>query len=243
MLHVTTINLTRDLASAKPDLGRSDLGQVDPAELLGMLETFRLIDPVENHDANPSVIITTDTSHFIVRTVRGNLQLFDPSLPETVELDPVDLVERLTETPFRETMPRTDPPRSTRLILNPLIVALGLGASGYFVHRALRAEPIEPAPAVALVADEQQITALRNASADEYRTGGQPGDRLLRLSVEGEVEFYQQTPQGLRSDGVDRFSPARDGRQLRFVTNRCGVIEVVNIDTLIYYGDTYHRTR
>ncbi|HYP17118.1 MAG TPA: hypothetical protein VEQ65_07885 [Opitutus sp.] len=243
MLRVITHHLTPDLAHARPDLGASDRGLVDPETLIGMLETFRLIDPVENHDAQPSIEVSSGSDRFLLRTLRQKLFLHDPRTPATegVELDPRQLREVLTGASPAPAAAGSSPVR--RHVISVAILLAGLAINAAVVRATFRPIPVEPPPTAPLLTEPREIAALQHSAHGHYRTGSASGDRALRIGRDGRIEFLRLTASGERPVGSETFQLARDGREIVLRTGTSGLVRVRDIDTLLYSGDVYRRVR
>jgi hypothetical protein len=248
MFTVTTINLTPDLRTAHLDLGSRDFGQVDANQLAALLERFREIDPVQNHDAQPRVIVFTPAGNFIIRTDAKKLFLHDSLAPAQsgIELDPARLADALESLATAPSAPAKRPAPSSRRLRNVATAALfaaGLALNAYTLHAFLEIDDVNrPAP-VQLLTDDIEIAARTNAAAGRYATGRSEGDRIIEIDRSGRVRFFRITPTGQRPDSDDAFRIGRLDTKLCLATTRHGVIEILNIDTLAYHRDTYRRTR
>ena len=121
--------------------------------------------------------------------------------------------------------------------------AVAIAANTWLVARAFRAEPVDAPAGGTLVTDAREVVPLQQAAAGTYRTGAAPGDRLIRIAAGRRIDFLQITADEPRLVSSDTFEFLRDGRQLRLATAASGTVDVTNIDTLVYYRDTYRRTR
>ena len=244
MFHVTAVNLTPDLTSAQPDLGRCDLGPVDRVRLVALLDAFCRLDPVQNHDANPALIVASERDQFLLRTYQGRLLLFDPRASRSggLPVDPAEVPSLLTQ-PRPEFSRATRSRVSLRRLLAAGLLAVALAADVWIVARAFRQEPLDAPPNGTPMTDVGEIVAFQEAAAGTYRTGPAAGDRMIRIGADRRIEFFQLTGDEPRLISSDTFDFVRDGRPLRLVTTAGGTVDVTNIDTLVYYRDTYRRTR
>lgn len=248
--HITSVNLTADLRTASADLGACDFGERDDAQLFAMLEIFRQLDPLQNHAAEPHLVIEAPTGKFVVRTGQGRLFLYNArAINEPyVELDSSTILRELTKhEPAPEeaaAVAATEAARRTphRGIAVAILVA-GLLLNGYTLYSVFYIDDVNARPPVKLVTDEKQLAALRLSAVGRYATGPAPGDRIIEVAADGKVRFFERTAGGERSDTDDTYRFGRHDSQLCLTTRDSGVIDVLNIDTLVYYRDTYRRLR
>jgi hypothetical protein len=248
MLHVTLVNLSPDGRTAQPELGRTPLGHLAPEALVRLLDSFRTIDPVQNHDAEPQIVIESAQGKFLIRTGRGKLFLYDArdsSVP-FVELDPAGIVQELSRA--RDLVhgePEEQPVTPRRRRFQHLIAAAmllgGVILNSYTVYSVFYVETVDPKPPVQLVTDARELTALKGSARGRYATGRDPGDRILEVTSDGRVRFLRVITGGERLDGEDTYRIGRTSGRVCLVTVDSGVIEVGNIDTLTYYRDSYRR--
>lgn len=249
MFTVTTVNLTPDLRTAQPDLGTCDFGQVDDGQLIVLLERFRTIDPVQNHDAEPQVIVTGSAGKFIIRTSHRKLFLYsapDSSQP-AVELDASAIAEVAKSPSPTSTARRSspeDPTPARRLARNGAaisILAAGLLLNGYTVYSFFYIDDINRPPPVQLVTSATEISAQLSASTGRYATGRSEGDRVIEIDPTGHIRFHRITATGEQLESEDTGRIGRLDTKLCLATRDSGIIEILNIDTLVYYRDTYRR--
>lgn len=250
MFTVSTVNLTPDLRTAQSDLGTCDFGQLDAGQLIILLQRFRDIDPVQNLEADPHVVVGGPAGKFIVRT--NNRQLFlysayDTSQP-AVELDAAAIADAAQFHPRPlEVSPSASPeeaaPRRRRARNGAAvaILAAGLLLNGYTVYSFFYIDDINRPPPVQLLTRESEIAAHRQAVAGRYFTGRTEGDRIIEIDPAGHVRFLRLTATGERLETTDTSRIGRLDTKLCLVTSDNGVIEILNIDALVYYRDTYRR--
>ena len=87
------------------------------------------------------------------------------------------------------------------------------------------------------------------------KAGAQPGDRVITVGADGRVTFAEVGAATSLNNGTDTYrlgrhekkarspSASSDTGRLCLTTTDSGVIDILNIDTLIYYRDTYRRTK
>jgi hypothetical protein len=131
----------------------------------------------------------------------------------------------------------------SRNLLAVALLAAGLVLTFHAIRSALRIETIDPPPAVLPITESAEVAARRRDNAGRYATGSQPGDRVIVVSTDGKIAFTQLGAKQDFATNHDTFTLARREKKICLVTAASGVVDFVNSDTLLYYGDTYRRTR
>ncbi len=163
MLHVVAMNLTPDLRTAQPDLGACDFGEVTEDDLVALLEKLRAIDPVQNHDAEPSLGIACTAGKFHVRTSGGKLFLYDALHPERggSELAAAALARELAQLPPKPETPAPEivsPPRRPRHGIAAAILCAGIMLNGYTLYSFFYIDDVNQKPPIVLVTDATELT-------------------------------------------------------------------------------------
>jgi len=128
-----------------------------------------------------------------------------------------------------------------RRALAATLLAAGLGLNGYTLYSAFQSEPVEGRPAIVLVADQSEAAARCREIAGTYATGNRPGDRVIVVRENGRVEFSEVGPAGGINADADTYKLGRHGAKFCLSTQDSGVVDVTNLETLVYYRDTYRR--
>lgn len=249
MFDVTLINLQPDLAAAVPDLGAHHVGEIEEPRLLALLNRFRRVNPIENHDAEPQIVIRTGAGKFLVRTRHEKLFLYDSrdSTIPYLELAAEEILAELkgrtptTDAPTENTAPVRKKTPHRAIALSILVAGLLLNA--YTVYSVFQAESINQKPEVGVIADATELSALQQSVAGKYATGEAIGDRVIAIEANGRVSFFKITSSGRRLDFEDQYRIGRHNSILSLVTHHSGVVEILNIDSLTYCRDAYRRAR
>ncbi len=240
MFEVTSIHLTADLRNARPDLGACDLGRMDAAQLTAALETFRGLDPIQNHDAEPCLVIAAAGRRFNLRTFEGRLliQAAGPANAHWAEHNTAGILDELTRVPVLTA-------RSGRRGLSRgLAVAILAGSvlfAAHAVRSALRVETVDPPPPFKPVADARETAALNASARGRYVTGKEPGDRAIEIDGRDHVRFLRFTGSSEQVVSDDSYRLGQIGGKIALMTRSSGVVEIGDIDTISYYGDVYRR--
>ncbi len=254
MYQVSTVNLSRDARQADPAFGAIDLDAIQADDLLALLEQFRGLDAAQNQLADPYVVISGRSGKFHVRTGQGKLFLYNArdTVEPYAELTAPEILAQLeratvTAAPFSlsgDSPGSSAPPRMKpaphRAIAASILVA-GLGLNGYTLYSAFYTERVEERPAVVLVTDQAEAAARRREIAGTYATGNRPGDRVIVVREDGRVEFSEVGTAGGINANTDTYQLGRHGTKFRLSTHDSGVVDVLNLETLVYYHDTYRR--
>lgn len=249
MFTVTTVHLSSDTTRADATLGPSELGPLSAMEFALLLERFRQIDPLENQEADPHLLVIATAGRFLIRTGQGKLLLYNPrdNTQPYGELGLAELLayldRPLTSAPFpgapTESAPVKAPPRYGIAVS---ILVAGLALNGYTLYAAFYTESVNKVPAVTLLTEATELAARQREAVGSFATGGQPGDRVITITADGKIRFAQL---GAREDlaNTDTFKLGRHENKLCLLTADSGVVDITNPDTLVYYRDTYRRTR
>jgi hypothetical protein len=248
MFTVTTVNLAHDTRSASAGHGATELGDFSAEELSALLERFRAIDALQNHDAEPHLIIVTRAGRFIIRTSQGRLLLYnarDNTIPY-VELTADEIIAQL-DAPVTTVAPSADDARRpaaitpSRSIAVAILVA-GLSLNGYTLYSVVYTESVNQKPPVTLLTDTTERDARVRDAVGTYATGSQPGDRAIEITADGRIKFLEVEARNRAGESTDTFRVGRHDNKLCLTTAESGVVDVLNIDTLVYFRDTYKRT-
>lgn len=253
MFKVTTVNLSSDTTAAATDHGESDLGEMSAVQLTALLERFAAIDPIQNAEADPLIRLSAPAGQFLVRTSLGRLFLYNArnTTEPAAELTPeqiVALVDRPgspgispepTDVSDATTRPAIAPSRGIAIA----ILCAGLALNGYTLYSAFYTDSVHEKVAVTLLTDPAELAAQKQAVAGTYATGEKLGDRVISITQDGQVSFAEIGNARSISNGADTYRIGRREKKICLTTTDSGIIDVVNIDTLIYYRDTYRRAQ
>lgn len=247
MYRVTTSRLGPDARRVSPANEDQDRGDLSATELTVLLDAFVEIDPAENEEQDPHVVVTGRGAKLIVRTSRGRLQVYDvrdhaaPAVEMTVSslLARLDKVETNAPFPGNEAQPApTAPHRGIAFAM----LFLGLILNGYILYSVFYVESVNKKVEVKLLTDADEVKAKEAALAGVYATGNKVGDRVIEIVAAGEVRFYEIGGKGPINDSKDTFRIGRHDGLLCLTTAESGVVDLVG-DSLVYYKDVYQRRR
>ncbi|MSU67889.1 MAG: hypothetical protein CK548_06990 [Opitutia bacterium] len=251
MFTVTTVNLSADTSTADSRLGPSELGVLTPDEFRSLLDRLRRIDCAQPTEADPHLVVTSAAGHFIIRTSQGKLFLHDAR--DTTEpyslLSPEEIVTQLdpqiTPAPyaFPTTTPTKKPKAAPHYAIAFAIFVAGLALNAYTICSVFNIESVAQPPSVVVLTDLEELATRDRDAIGSYATGSRPGDRVITVTPDGKVRFSELgSPDGI-SINTDTFRLGRRDKRLCLVTLESGVVDFVNPDTLLYYGDTYRRSK
>ena len=258
MFAVTTVHLSSDTAAAGVDFGQTELGELSAAELLALLARFRQLDALQNADIDPHLLITARAGRFLIRTGQGKLFLYNArdTTEPYAELTPEEILAHLDHTPAaaaaESDVSSVPPPAPHRGIAFGIFIA-GLALNGYTLYSAFYSESVNEKNAITLLTEADELTAHQRSVIGTYATGGQPGDRVITVGADGRVIFAEVSAATSLNNGTDTYrlgrhekkgrapSTSSDKGKLCLTTTDSGVIDILNIDTLVYYRDTYKR--
>lgn len=257
MFQVTTVNLSSDTLSASPNLGSADLGDLSVEEMTALLERFSQLDPQQNEDAEPHLLVTARAGRFVIRTDQGKLFLRnarDVSEPFASQLPIPELIayidRELTSPPFAVTSGSGNPlsaaanaKATPHTGIAVAILAAGLSLNGYTLFSVFYRQSVNEKTAVTLLTDQAELNAQKQSVVGTYATGNQAGDRIIVVGNDGKVSFSEIGGAGSLNEGSDSYQIGRHDRRLCLSTVGSGIVDILNIDTLIYFRDTYRRTK
>jgi len=249
MFKVSTVNLSPDTAAAATNYSENPLGEVSAAELVALLERLREIDPVQNAEADPQVLIAAPAGQFLIRTGQGKLLLYnarDTTEPYS-ELTAEQIVAQLHPVPgpsgaADETSAKLVAPAPHRGIAITILLT-GLALNGYTLYSAFYSESVNVKTAVTLLIDPAELAAHGHDVVGTYATGDQNGDRVIVVTADGRVAFSEIGNTRSVNNGTDTYRLGRHDKKLCLTTIDSGIIDVTNIDTVVYYRDVYRRTK
>jgi len=253
MPKVCTYNLSEDFKDASTEYGLRELGDLTNDDVQAVLEWFLLIDPVCNMEAEPYVSIEGGGGKVTVRLSSGHLFMTQARASDqgglVVEIpDVLKVVEGPSEleVPHAGEVPHPVEQRKSSSRLNQGIgltmLLLGLVLNGYTVFSAFFIDSIHRDPPLTLISDPDQLDERRRLLAGTYTTGNEPGDRSITLYPDGRLNLQEYGNKGRirRQISKDYLPGISEGRVLLRLKPH-GYIEVVNRDTLLFFGDTYRR--
>jgi hypothetical protein len=248
MYQVTTSHLGPDARRIRAAGESTDRGDLSASELTVLLDAFVEIDPVDNEEYDPHIVVTGRGAKLIVRTSRGRLQVYDvrDHAAPAVEMSVAAVLERLdkipdSHTPFpgdAEQPPPTAPHRGIAFAM--LIV--GLVLNGYILYSVFYVESVNKKVEVQLITDAGEVKAREAALAGTYATGNKTGDRVIEADATGHVRFFEIGAKGPINDSEDDYRMGRHDGLLCLTTKDSGIVDVVG-DTLVYYKDVYQKRR
>ncbi len=259
IFNVTLVNLDADARTAVPDQGRLSLGKLTTDQLIALLEAFRELDPLQNLEAEPEILVEARREKYLIRNDRKNLLLYnvrntaEPAYKLTpaeiiAELDGSAASARTTTVPFAgsrekpaetiEYVPPPVAPKKPPVLLAAVAILLGLGvlAVGFLTFSQK-----EPVP-YTLITDSAERTQAGSTLVGVYMTGSEPGQHGIAVMDDGAIKLFELNSQVAPSVIYDTYRLGRLDTTLCLVTHQPGgVIEARDRDTLVYCGETYQR--
>ena len=126
--------------------------------------------------------------------------------------------------------------------LAAVCLAVSAALVAHTVRTARETDDVRARPTVPPLADAAEAALRARELAGTYATGSRPGDRLLTVRDDGRVEFAEVGRAGGRALlPAEPFALGQQGRTRYLMLPEGEPIEVKNLDTLVYYRDTYRR--
>ncbi|MSU65486.1 MAG: hypothetical protein EXS38_05145 [Opitutus sp.] len=145
---------------------------------------------------------------------------------------------------MEQTKPRAGRgPRFLRPTIAALLIFTGLGLASQAVRTARQRESVNEMPVIAPITDAADLAMRRRDVVGTFATGDQPGDRVIAIDADGRVNFFQIDAKGRTAPETDTYQLGRRARNSCLTTTASGTLELLDIDTLEYYRDRYHRTK
>ena len=251
MFTVTTVNLSADPSAADCRVGPSELGVLTPDEFRSLLDRLSGIESAQPDGADPHLVVTSAAGRFIIRTGQGKLFLYnarnttEPSSPLSPEELVTQLDPQITQAPFAfpPATPTKKPKGASHYAIVFSLVFAGLALNGYTLYSVFNIESVAQPPAVVVLTDLNERTTRGRDAIGSYATGSRPGDRVITVTPDGKIRFSARGSPDAISINTDTFRLGRHDKRLCLLTAESGVVDFVNPDTLLYYGDTYRRSK
>lgn len=262
LLRTILVNLDDHAAHASPELGRSVLGDLRHDRVQTLLERFKALDPIENVDADPEIILEHRQRRLVVRTGQGRLQLHDPRNPlePALLLSPAEIIAELDGSAAAERSrtvsaaaefaeaarvaePLTPPPAPA---LNAAWrLGLGATAAGLALYLAW-ALPLwtaaRPATVFEPLTEEQESESRRQEISGVYMTGNRPGAHGIAVSPDGSIKIFQLNAEGVPSLIQDSYEVGRVRGLLALRTSQASEpLLQTGRHTLTFFGEAYQR--
>lgn len=260
MLTVSTVNFDPADGTADVRHGPMELGEMPPGALAGLLGKLQTVDPAQNHEHEPCVVVKTDVEKFLIRNSGGRLVLYDardttqPGAPLDIAgivravgagFPPAGIGEK-EEVVVDDSAGMSAGRLSLRAVLTVVLLILGLGLNGWAIYGFLHGDGKPATPQYAPVTDAAELDRVRKRLAGTYITGVEAGDRAIVITPQLAVIFREFGPVVEKTPTV-RFEQSdagvigrRDG-VFCLATERSGLIKVQDDNSLLYYGDSYRR--
>ncbi len=251
MFTVTTVNLAPDTTTADVAFGPTDLGVLSGEEFIALLERFTQIDAAQNNEADPHLLVTAAAGRFLIRTGQGKLYLYnarDTTEPysEHTPAEIVGQIDRQLTTPpfaFTEAVAANQTKAAPHYGIAFAILVAGLALNGYTLYSVFYTESVNEPPAVVLLTDPAELASRGREVIGSYATGSQPGDRVITVTPDGKIKFFEIGTKDGFLNNTDTFKLGRHDKKFCLLTADSGVVDIVNPDTFVYYRDTYRRTK
>jgi hypothetical protein len=248
MYRVTSSHLGPDARRTRAASENMDRGDLSAAELTVLLDAFVDIDPADNEEHDPHIVVVGRGAKLIIRTSRGRLQVYDvrDHAAPALEMSVAGIIQRLDKTvetgsPFAVEEPQPAPSAPHRGIAFAMLI-VGLVLNGYILYSVFYVESVNKKVEVKLLTDPTEMKLKEEALAGVYATGAKTGDRVIEIDAYGQARFYEIGAKGPINDSKDTYRVGRHDGILCLTTDDSGVVDLVG-ETLVYYRDVYQRRK
>lgn len=241
--HVSTYGVSPDLQRVHPAFKILNRGDLSRQKLLEVLEKYRQIETDWSPKAS-HVTIETEAGRFTVRAPEKKLTLANEGETAAGELPltAAEIVARLEMPVAISFAPKPPPPEPMgRRIVSIVLLVAGLTLISHTLNSVFVRPDTRPARDLAFVTDPADLKRRQNDVAGVFATGQQAGDRQLTITADGHIVFAELGPRQSLGNATETYRIARRGSRTVLVTTHGGVIEALEFNTLVYYGDTYRR--
>lgn len=250
MYQVTTFHLGPDGRRASASSESADRGEFTADELTVLLDAFTEIDPVDNEDLDPHILVTGRGAKLIIRTSRGRLQVYDGKdhAAPAVEMTVPSILDRLNQAPEGGTSApvpgagEQPAPTAPHRGIAFAMLLVGLALNGYILYSVFYVESVNKKPDVKLITDASETKSRQAVLAGTFATGNRTGDRVIEVGASGQIRFYEIGLKGPINDFADTYRIGRHDGLLCLSTPDNGVVDLIG-DTLVYYKDVYTKRR
>ncbi len=128
-------------------------------------------------------------------------------------------------------------------VLSGLLVAASAALVGRMLLEAKEQPALLPPPDFVAESDATELGRRVHDVVGKFATGKEAGDRVIEFAADGRVQFYVLGPLRNALEYQDRYRIGSIARRPAIATSESGSIEIVDIDRLKYFGDTYERTK
>ncbi|HZZ19076.1 MAG TPA: hypothetical protein VFE25_06900 [Opitutaceae bacterium] len=225
-----------------------DRGELSAAELTVLLDAFVDIDPADNEEHDPNIVVVGRGAKLIIRTSRGRLQVYDvrDHAAPALEMSVSAILQRLDKTvettsPFAVEEPMPAPSAPHRGIAFAMLI-VGLCLNGYILYSVFYVESVNKKVEVKLLSDATEMKIKEQALSGVYATGSRTGDRVIEVDAYGQIRFYEIGAKGPINDSKDTYRVGRHDGTMCLTTDDSGVVDLVG-ETLVYYRDVYQRRK
>lgn len=247
---VTLRHLAPDVTKASYEFPESTLADVTSDQLRQLLVALANLAPKVEYPAVPELRITAADGQFLVQVKDRHVRFSSWSTRAgNADPSPGEIMATITGTEVAEgagagaaeLVSALRRPRRRGLAIGLLAAAI-LASNGITAWMLTR-PPADMLPEYRLL-DPDAAKRLLIDAAGTYETGAAQGDRRLRLERDGRVRWEKFGDNRTIEEGSDLTSQAaQSAGHPALLTSARALIEIKDSSTLVYYGDTYRRTR
>jgi hypothetical protein len=255
MPKVSTAHLDAQARHAGVQHGNIVHSKLDANELIGLLENFRLIDPMELIDSDPQILAVGSDCKLSIRTVTKKLFVYNvENMNEAAaEMTPAEIVQRLgyttpatavaaapLEATEQSSLPtESQPVRAGNVWLIIAAVVLLNSYTGYALFQQSRTEKW----GITFILDDNEIAKQRQIFAGTYATSSAPGSHTLSVGKDGSLQYGETGTEKNSALWTGTYHVALRGQNTCLSIDGGDIINASDGNTLTYAGETFHRIK
>lgn len=243
-----------DFKESGESFGRTDIGDIDNDALLDYLVKFANLAVSADAEYAPNLKVTSLGG--IYRVERSTEVLYvsdinDPNLTN-IEASPDEAftiitgIDSKTKVDLNERHSERSVLKAYIVPIALLVIILGIGAA--VGNRLLKTEdPLYPEVDIPRINDRVRIGEMEEQFTGIYITGRIAGDRIIALSKNGRVEFFEfaESPVDEKlkvvRNATRSYNFAEESNRLYSIADGVHVISLLHAGEIEYYEDRYKR--
>jgi hypothetical protein len=255
MLNVLTLYLDSDARHAAVQHGTVKRGELDAAKIAELLENFMSIEAMEMVDVDPQVIIMSGERTLIIRTNRKKLFVYNAKdmNESAVEMTVAEILQRLGNVqpgvaPEEGAADQLQPgkaavPFRDRTWVGYLLFVVVVLINVHTVYSNFFRKKHHYNSDITFFTDASAIAQQQRVLAGTYTTGSGPGSHVLVIGSDGTLKYSEIGAPGNPPSQIGPYHIGSRNQGLCLSVDGGRVIDVIDDNTLMYNGGTFHRVK